>query len=146
MSIADALKAKTLELRKTRDELAGAFQGVQALAIASAKERALKGGDDTVTDDDAVRAINKSIKAVRDMLALVPDNAKSLRELEALEALLPSLASEDEIRTEAEVLVAALPEKNMKQMGIVMGQLSVKFGASLDKGKASAVVKAVLSA
>ena len=150
MSILAALNAKTLELRKTRDPLAGSFQAVQALASASAKERAIKEGADFSTvqadEEDAVRAIQKSIKQVKDTLALAPTDAKSLRELEMLEAFLPKQPSEDELRGEAESFVATLPEKSMKQMKEVMGHLVGTFGASLDKSKASAVAKAVLSA
>lgn len=150
MSVLAALNAKTLELRKSRDPLAGALQGVQAIATANAKERAVKAGADLSTvkadDDDALRAVQKGIKQVKDTLALKPDHEASLKELEILEALLPQMASEDQIRGEAESLIAALPERNMKQMGGVMAGLTKTFGTSLDKGKASAVVKALLSA
>jgi uncharacterized protein YqeY len=145
-----ALNAKTLELRKARDPLAGSFQGVQAIATANAKERAVKAGADLSTvkadDDDALRAIQKSIKQVKDTLALKPDHEQSQNELAVLESLLPKMASEDEIRGEAEGVINALPEKNMKQMGAVMAHLTKTFGTSLDKAKASGVVKALLSA
>lgn len=150
MSILAALNAKTLELRKTRDPLAGSFQGVVALSTALAKERAIKEGTDLAlvkaNDEDALRAVQKSIKQVKDTLALKPDHQQSLDELATLEALLPQMASEDEIRGEAESFIVSLPEKNMKQMGAVMAQLTKTFGTSLDKGKASAIVKAALTA
>jgi len=150
VSILAALNAKTLELRKARDPLAGSFQAVVALATASAKERAIKEGADLntvkATDDDALRAVQKSIKQVRDTLALKPDHQQSLDELATLEALLPRMASEDEIRGEAESIVATLSEKSTKQMGVVMAHLASVFGTSLDKAKASQVAKAVLTA
>ena len=150
MSILVALNAKTLELRRNRDPLAGAFQAVQAFALANAKERAIKAQADLsavkANDDDALRAIQKGIKQVRDTLALKPDHEASLRELEILESLLPKMASEDEIRGTAESFVATLPEKSMKQMGAVMAHLVAEFGTALDKAKASAVAKAVLAA
>jgi uncharacterized protein YqeY len=148
VSILAALNAKTLELRKTRDPLAGSFQGVQALATASAKERAIKAADlENVkpTDDDALRAIQKSIKQVKDTLALKPDHQPSLNELALLESLLPQMASEDEIRGEAESFIRTIPQPSMKQMGVTMTHLTAVFGTSLDKGKASQVVKALLS-
>lgn len=150
MSVLAALNAKTLELRKARDPLAGALLSVQAGATANAKERAVKAGADLSTvkadDEDALRAIQKGIKQVKDTLALKPDHEASLKELEILEGLLPRMASEDEIRGEAESLIAGLPERNMKQMGAVMAGLTKTFGTSLDKSKASGVVKALLSA
>lgn len=149
MSILAALNAKTLELRKTRDPLAGSFQGVQAIATAFAKERAIKDGTDLAlvkaNDDDALRAIQKSIKQVKDTLALKPDHQQSIDELATLEALLPQMASEDEIRGTAEAFIATLPDHSMKQMGGVMAHLMQTFGTSLDKGKASTTVKWLLS-
>ena len=55
------------------------------------------------------------------------------------------MASEDEIRGEAESLIAGLPEKNMKAMGGIMASLTKTFGTSLDKAKASAVVRELLA-
>lgn len=149
MSVLAALNAKTLELRKSRDPLAGALLAVQSGATASAKERAIKDGVDlsavSANDEDALRAIQKGIKQVKDTLSHKPDHEASLKELAILESLLPQMASEDEIRGEAESLIAALPEKNMKQMGGIMAGLVQVFGTSLDKGKASAIVKSLLA-
>ena len=152
MSVLAALNAKTMELRKGRDPLAGAFQAVQAQATAFAKERVIKAGGAPgliafgADEEDALRAVQKSIKQVRDTLSLNPTHEASLRELAILEELLPQMASEDEIRGEAESFAAGLSEKNMKQMGAVMAHLTKVFGSALDKGKASAVAKAVLAA
>jgi len=149
VSILAALNAKTLELRKGRDELAGSFQAVQALATANAKDRVIKAGGDlstvTVEEADAVSAIQKAIKQVRDTLSLVPTDAKSLRELEILESLMPKQPSEDELRGEAESFAAGLEVKSMKQMGALMAHLASVFGVALDKSKASSVAKSVLS-
>lgn len=150
MSVLAALNAKTLELRKARDPLAGALLSVQSTATANAKERAVKDKADLSTvkanDEDALRAIQKGVKQVRDTLALKPDHEASLKELEILEGLLPKMASEQEIQGEAESFIAGLPEKNMKQMGAVMAHLASVFGTSLDKAKASGVVRQALAA
>lgn len=149
MSVLAALNAKTLELRKARDPLAGALMSVQAIATANAKERAVKAGADLSTvkadDDDALRAIQKSIKQVKDTLSLKPDHEASLAELGILEAMLPQMASEDQIRGEAESLINGLPEKSMKAMGGIMASLTATFGTSLDKAKASAIVRQLLA-
>lgn len=149
MSVLAALNAKTLELRKARDPLAGALLSVQSQATAFAKERAVKDKTDLAlvkaNDDDALRAVQKGIKQVRDTLALKPDHEASLAELAILEALLPQMASEQEIEGEAESFIATLPEKNMKQMGGVMAHLTATFGTSLDKAKASGVVRKLLA-
>lgn len=150
MSILAALNAKTLELRKGRDELAGSFQAVQALATANAKERAIKEKTDLATvkadEQDAISAIQKSIKQVRDTLALVPTDAKSLRELEMLEALLPKQPSEDEIRGEVESFINAHEGDRPKGfIGVIMKHLVEIYGPALDKGKASPIINKALA-
>ena len=149
MSVLENLNRLTLELRKSRDELAGAFQSTQATATAFAKEKAIKAGTDLsavkADSEDALRSIQRSIKQVRDTLALKPDHAPSLRELSLLEGLLPQMASEDEIRGEVESFVATLDQKTMKQMGAIMAHLASVFGTSLDKAKASKVAAAIIN-
>lgn len=149
MSVLANLNAKTLELRKGRDELAGRFQAVQALAIASAKERARVAGDPQayeVVEDDAIKAVQKAIKIARDTLAIAPNDALSQREAETLEALLPQAASEDEIRAEAQAILASMEEVSKGAMGDIMKALNAKFGAALDKSKASQIAREVLAA
>jgi len=159
VSILVALNAKTLELRKARDPLAGSFQGIQALATANAKDRLIKEQAklpedqrsvdfSTVKADeqDAIAAVQKGIKQVRDTLALVPTDAKSLRELEILESLMPKQPSEDEIRGEIEAALNTMGERPKGVVGMLMKHLVAVFGATLDKGKASATINKVLAA
>lgn len=149
MSVLTNLNNKTLELRKGRDELASRFQAVQALAIASAKERARVAGDPQayeVTEDDAVKAVQKAIKIARDTLAIAPNDSLSQREAATLAALLPQAASDDEIRAEAESVLSSMGEVSKGVMGEIMKALNAKFGAALDKGKASQIVREVLAA
>lgn len=155
MGVAQALNAKTLELRKTRDELAPSFQSVSGFAQASAKERGLKGGDASVNDEDALRAIQKGIKQVRDTLEQLGTDEgrqsdlykRSTRELAELEALLPQMASDDEVEAEARAFQSELTVDlvGMKRMGPTMAHLQTRFGTALDKGKASAIVKQLLT-
>lgn len=146
MSINDALNSKTLELRKSRDELAGSFQVTLAQAVAFAKERGLKTGDFTVTEDDAARAIQKSIKQVRDTLALVPTDTKSLRELEILESLLPRAATTEDLDQAMDDFLAKNTDPlSMKLMGPAMKHVVDLFGPALDKALASKVIKDRLS-
>lgn len=154
MGIAQDLQTKTLELRKQRSDIAPGFQSVLGLAQASAKERGLKGGDATVNDEDALRAIQKGIKINQDTLATIDGGAdvslsfieRTERELKELKALLPQMASEAEVRAAAEEFVASNELDAKKGMGQVMAHLSAKFGTSLDKAIASRIAKESLNA
>lgn len=151
MGIAQDLNAKTLELRKTRSDIAPGFQSVLSLAQASAKERGLKGGDATVNDEDALRAIQKGIKINQDTLATIDGGAdvslsfisRIERELSALEALLPKMASDDEMEASVTDFLARHPDvaQSKSAMGAIMKHLMDTFGTSLDRGRASQVAK-----
>lgn len=155
MGVALALNAKTLELRKTRDELAPAFQSVQGFAQASAKERGLKGGDASVNDEDALRAIQKGIKQSRDTVQQLEASGgqqsdlykRSVREVQLLESLLPTMASAEEVEAEANAALSQLDPNltGMKRMGPMMAHLTGKFGTSLDKAQASGILKRLLA-
>lgn len=149
MSILQELNKVTLQLRKERSDLAGAFQATLANAKAFAKERVVLSKGDLkniqVTDEDALRSIQKSIKAVKDTLALRSDHQLSIAELGLLEALLPKMASEEDLKITIGEFVDGLEVKSMKSMGKVMSFLQEKFGTSLDKSLASRLAKEALS-
>lgn len=164
MSVLQALTSRALELRKSRDELAGAFQAVLGNAREIAKQRSVEarkragGGELTidVTEEDALLAVNRSIKQVSDTIETIrsgngegsPLFERSVRELAELTALLPAQASDDEVRHEANMFIIANAENipGMKLMGPTMAHLADKFGASLNKGKASGIVRDLLAA
>jgi uncharacterized protein YqeY len=146
MGIAQDLQKTTLELRKQRVVYAPGFQTVWGFAQASAKERGLKGGDANVNDEDALRAIQKGIKMNKDVLDILPTDGVAQQELAALEALLPQMATEDEVRAAAAQYVATNELDAKKGMGQVMAHLSATFGTSLDKSMASRIAREALVA
>ena len=150
MGLAQDLQKAALDHRKQRSEVAPGLQTVLTYAQASAKERGLKGGDAAVNDEDALRAIQRGIKMCKDTLGVIadrgiqPTNDKVQRELEVLEALLPEMASEEEVRAAAQAFVSQNELDAKKGMGQVMAHLSQKFGTSLDKSQASRIAKEAL--
>ena len=153
MGLAQDLQKTTLCLRKERSEVAPGFQTVLGYAQASAKERGLKGGDATINDEDALRAIQRGIKMCKDTLASIDDasNAnlefkdRTRKELHQLEVLLPQMASEDAVRAAAREFVANNELDAKKGMGQVMSHLASVFGTSLDKSMASRVAREELA-
>jgi uncharacterized protein YqeY len=149
MGLAQDLQTTTLYFRKERSELAPGFQSVMAFAQASAKERALKGGDPTVNDEDALRAIQRGIKMCKDTLEAAGDAEsdsilRTRKELHQLELLLPAMASDDEVRAAAEKFVAENEIDPKKGMGQVMAHLTATFGTSLNKSEASRIAREAL--
>lgn len=111
-------------------------------------------GNRDSTEDEVVAVVKKFINNIDSTLAEfekrgVPTDSE-LRaqpnfERPLLEAYLPKQASEDEIRAAVATAIAALPEVNMKQMGVVMGRLAAQFGQNFDKTFASGLVKKALN-
>lgn len=151
--IAEALKNKTLELRKARDPMATFLiaVGSKAKDLAKAENPAAE----TFNDEQALRAINSYVKGAEDNLALLAANPESptyvraAAEREMLKSFLPQEASADEVREAAlEIADELNPDGcgNAKAlMGPIMKALTEKFGASLNKKEASAIVQSVLN-
>lgn len=148
---AEALKAKTLELRKARDPMASFLVSVSSRAADLAKSE--NPADPKVTDDHALRAINSFIKGADDNIALLAEQpeaelyVRATAERNLLKTFLPVEASEAEVRAEVEKFVAADAgaTDRKKLMGPIMAHINSTFGASLNKKAASGIVQSVLN-
>lgn len=151
---ANALKQTTLEARKNKDPMATFLVSVTSKATNLAKAENPQAS--TYEDDHALAAINKSLKEAEDNIQMLEEKERtdsplyeqSKRERDLLKGLLPQEASDEEVRREVELFVEAADTSagRNKLMGPVMKHINEKFGASLNKKKASAIVQSVLNA
>lgn len=141
----EALRAKDAKKRTALSTL-----------TAEAERAGLDDGKRDSTDAEVEDAIRDSIKNGNKTLAALdtpgvtaPDGLreKTLYELELFATYLPSQASEAEVRAAVATIVAGMPEaqRNMKNMGSVMGKLTAQFGNDFDRTLASTLVKEALS-
>ena len=65
--------------------------------------------------------------------------------VEILEVFIPKTLSPEETQSIVDAVVAKLPEKNPKLIGMVMGTLKKEYGEKLNMGIASQMVKTALS-
>lgn len=149
---ADALKAKTLELRKAKDPLATFL-----IAVGSKAKDLAKAEDPTnaeVTDDHALRAINSFVKSADDVLDLLGDQkdspafTRASAELALLRSFLPAEASDEDVRgviNEYIDMAEGMQTVGPKMMGPIMAYLNKTFGAALNKRKASGLIQTVLA-
>jgi uncharacterized protein YqeY len=150
MSVLAELNKTSLELRKNRDELAKSLSVVVSNANQIAKDRATDKGNYEVTDDDAIQAIRKAVKQTEDTIAILAENhaedgdlyVRSARELTILKNLLPQGPDAKTIsRFVQDYLVYSNTERNIKAMGPIMKSLGDQYGAALDRGMASQIVR-----
>ena len=104
-------------------------------------------------DDDAVvvDVLQKMVKQRRESIALYEQGGRQeladveKAELAVIETFLPAQMSDEETTAAIEAIKAELGASSVKDMGRVMATLKERHAASLDMGKASALVKAALS-
>lgn len=153
MMFAEALKTKTMELRKARDPMSTFLVAVNSKAVDLAKAESPQ--NPVVTDDHALRAINSFIKGADDNLELLKENTSSptyiraAAERELLKSFLPQETSDEDVEAFVQGYVEESVASGMerkKLVGPVMKRLNEEFGASLNKKTASAIVQKVVNA
>ena len=66
-------------------------------------------------------------------------------EIRVIEEFLPKQMSEDEVAAASQEVIGELDAHSIKDMGQVMGELKSRYAGRMDFGKASQVVKGLLS-
>ncbi len=106
-------------------------------------------GNRETTKEEVLALTKKFLKGVNENLKLLEEAGKdmtsALHEKEILESLLPKQMSESELTGAVEQIIETLPEKSMKMMGKVMGDLKAKYNGQFDGKMASDVVKKCLN-
>ena len=111
-----------------------------------------KAGTGAATEDDVLAIIAKQAKQRRDSIAQFEaagrDDlaAHEAAELTVIEAYLPAQATDEEIRTVVDAVVARTGATSMKDMGKVMGPAMGQLKGVAEGGRVQAAVKAALGA
>jgi uncharacterized protein YqeY len=108
----------------------------------------------TPADDDSTvtEVLQKMIKQRRESIALYQQGGRQeladqeQAELDVIEGFLPAQMGEAETKAAIDAIVAETGASSVKEMGRVMAVLKERFAGKLDMAKASALVKARLSA
>ena len=104
--------------------------------------------DDTLVTD----VLQKMIKQRRESVEMYRQGnreelaAKEEYEIAVIERFLPAQLSEDEAKAAIAAIVAETGASSMKDMGRVMGEVKARLGTQIEPARASALVKAALSA
>ena len=108
----------------------------------------------TTPDDDALvtEVMQKMIKQRRESVELYRQGnreelaTKEEAEIAVIERFLPAQLSEDEAKAAIGAIIAETGASSMKDMGRVMGEVKSRLGTQIEPARASALVKAALSA
>ena len=108
-------------------------------------------GVSEVTDEDAVRVLQKQAKQRRDSITQFRNAGRNdlaeteLAELAIIESYLPEQLSEDKIRSTVEAVIARTGADSMKDMGKVMGPAMNELKGRADGGLVQRIVRELLS-
>jgi len=108
------------------------------------------GNNDGITDDEILSMLQSMIKQRRDSIDMYekggrPELAeREAQEITVIEDFLPAQMGEDEVKVAVESIISELDATAMKDMGRVMAALKERYAGSMDFGKASGVVKAII--
>jgi uncharacterized protein YqeY len=150
--IRDDIKAATITAMKGGDkETTQTLRLVQA-AIKNRDIEARTGG--APKDDDALvtEVLQKMIKQRRESAEVYRKGNREDRaaaeeaEISVIERFLPQQLSDEEAQGQIKAIVAETGASSMKDMGRVMAVVKERLGTSIEPARASALVKAALSA
>jgi uncharacterized protein YqeY len=121
MTVIELLKTKTLELRKQRSPLGPTMQFHMAEVAKIGKSN----GNRDTTEDEAVQYLKKSVQKLKENEFADQD------EIAVLEAMLPRMATIDEVRAHVFHLEATAG-LDVSNKGAVMKAVKEQFGSLVD--------------
>ena len=104
-----------------------------------------------ITDDEILQVLAKMIRQRQESAETYDQHGRAdlalqeREEIEIIEGFMPKQLSADEIRTACQKLVGELGASGLRDMGKCMGALKERYAGQMDFGKASSVVKELLS-
>jgi uncharacterized protein YqeY len=120
-------------------------------AIKQADIDARPSGKDKITDADILSVLAKMVKQRRDSIAQYKAGGrqdladKEAAEIAVIETYLPKQMDEAEAKAAVAAVIEETGAAGPKDMGKVMGALKAKYAGQMDFGKASGMVKELLS-
>ncbi|RUM40938.1 MAG: hypothetical protein DSY80_09535 [Desulfocapsa sp.] len=115
---------------------------ILAMLLDAALKIAKNDGNREADEKDVLAAAKRELKMAHQSIDAGIDVGNAV---EILDAFIPQTLSPKETQSIVDGLVAKLPEKNPKLMGMLMGTLKKEYGDKLNMGIASQMVKAALS-
>jgi uncharacterized protein len=120
-----------------------------ALKNADIEARGL--GKEPLTDDDLLGLLQKMIKQRHESIELYEKGnradlaAQEREEIAIIAAYLPKQMADEEAKAAVAGVVAEIGAQGMKDMGKVMAALKQRYAGKMDFGKASPIVKGLLT-
>jgi uncharacterized protein len=108
-------------------------------------------GKEAAADDELLQLFTKMVKQREESAAIYDKGgrpelaAKEREEIGFIQAYMPKQLSDDETKLAIAAIIAETGAASIKDMGKVMAELRAKYSGQMDFGKASGVIKGLLS-
>ena len=143
-SLKSAMKAKDARRSATVRLILAALKDRDIAARSSDKSEGL-------SEEEILNMMQTMIRQRRDSIEMYKKGRRDdlveqeEGEIRIIEEFLPKQMSEDEVSTASQEVIEELGASSIKNMGQVMGELRSRYAGRMDFGKASQVVKGLLS-
>ena len=103
-----------------------------------------------VSDNEIILILSNMVKQRKQSIVQYEEGGRielaerEREEIKIIQEFLPNQLTEDEIKIEILKVINAHDQLSIKDMGKIMGELKSKYSGSMDFGKASGFVKALL--
>jgi uncharacterized protein YqeY len=147
----DDINSALKDAMKARDERRVATLRLVNAAIQNAEIEAERAGKPALTNDDVLALLQKLIKQRQDSIALYEQGGRKeladreRSEIAIIQAYLPKQMSEAEATAAIAEVIKETGAQSVKDMGKVMAALRQAYAGRMDFGKASGLVKSLLT-
>ncbi len=148
MEMFDKISNDIKEAMKAQDKVALAtLRNIKKVLL---EAKTAPGAGDTVSDDAALKIIQKLVKQGRESAQLYQSQGRSdlaqeeLAQVAVMEKYLPAQMSEEEIEAAVKAIIAELGVTTPQEMGKVMGVATKQLAGKADGRAISGIVKRIL--
>lgn len=125
------------------------------LILAALKDRDIAARSDNdgepLGDAQILEMLTKMVRQRRDSIKMYEEGGRvdlatqEREEIEIIESFLPAQMDDDKVEAACRAVIDEVGAESLKDMGKIMAGLKAKYAGQMDFGKASAVVKQLLS-
>ena len=121
------------------------------LISAALQEREIAQRSDTLSEQDTLAVLQKMLKQRRDSLAIYQGAGRQdladqeAKEIAVIEEFLPKQMQEGDVSNAIAATIKDVGATSPREMGKVMAALKARYAGQMDFGKASALVRELLS-
>lgn len=148
MSLFDQVSADIVSAMKSRDKVS--LEALRNVKKAFLEAKTAPGANDTLTDEAALKIIQKLVKQGKDAAAIYADQSRpdlaeaELAQVSVMERYLPRALTDEELTEALRAIIADLGAQGPKEMGRVMGIATKQLAGKAEGRAISAKVKELL--